>query len=286
MKHFPIPVVALGPGSQVFEEDEALDFIEMPQGMLTYNPPRIPEVDDPLALTEALAVLRQLVARMEAWTFGTPDHPVLHLHDLSPAALTLINEALGQGEVSAVVNGEQTLQIQETVFAGVWRVRYLHDAGHLLADCIEACAVPAAIAAHALAGARRTLEIPPLPEGVMNAPVLLAEIRDVVLGHCPGDAAHVINLTLLPLTPQDFECLLLTLGAGCSVVLSRGYGNCRVSSTTLANTWWVQYYNNGDSLILNTIEITTMPDVVLASDDDFTDSLARLIEWIEALEAD
>lgn len=286
MKHFPIPVVALGPGSQVFEEDEPLDFIEMPQGMLTYNPPRIPEVDDPLALAQALAVLRELVARIQAWTFGTPEHPVLHLDALSPAALTLINEALGQGEVSAVVNGEHTLQIQETVFAGVWRVRNLDGAGQLLADCIEACAVPEAIAAHALAGARRTLEIPALPEGVMNAPVLLSEIRDVVLRHSTSDAAHVINLTLLPLTPQDFECLLQTLGAGCSVVLSRGYGNCRVSSTTLANTWWVQYYNSGDNLILNTIEITTMPDVVLASVDDFDDSLTRLVEWIDALEAD
>lgn len=286
MKDFPISVVTLGPDSQVFEEDEPLDFIEMPRGMHTYNPPRIPEAGDPQALLEAVRVLRDLVARMQAWTFGTPGHPVLHLDTLSPGACLLINEALGQGEVSAVVNGEHTLKIQETVFAGVWRVRYLDSAGQLLADCIEACAVPKAIAAHALAAARSALEVPALPDGVMNAPVLLSEIRDVVSRYAPGDAAHVINLTLLPLTPQDFDCLLQTLGAGCSVVLSRGYGNCRVSSTTLANTWWVQYYNSGESLILNTIEITDMPDVVLASADDYTDSLARLIDWIDVLETD
>lgn len=82
------------------------------------------------------------------------------------------------------------------------------------------------------------------------------------------------------------ECLSKTLGAGCSVVLSRGYGNCRVSNTTVANSWWVQYYNSGDSLIRNTIEITTMPEVVLASADDFSDNRTRLIEWIDALESD
>ena len=33
MKDFPIPVVAIGPGSQL--EDEVLDYMPMPQGMET-----------------------------------------------------------------------------------------------------------------------------------------------------------------------------------------------------------------------------------------------------------
>ena len=41
---FPIPLVsAMGPGSQI--EDEELDYLPMPQGMSTYQPPRLPEPD-------------------------------------------------------------------------------------------------------------------------------------------------------------------------------------------------------------------------------------------------
>ena len=287
MNPFPISVVTLGPGSQTHEEDEALDFIPMPQGMNTFDMPRFPDIENPVALAAAVALLQTLLARMRAWRFDTSPHPRLALEDCSPEVLRVVNDALGQGEVSAIVHeGDHILRIQETVFAGVWRMRRETTDGALRADWIEACAVPVEIAGRANAAGTGNLEIPVLPDGVMNAPVLLNEIRDVAAAFNPGDAAHVINLTLLPLTPPDLECLVNALGSGPSVVLSRGYGNCRVSSTALADTWWVQYYNNGDNLILNTIEITTLPDVVPASADDYADSVERLAEWIDALQAD
>lgn len=284
MKPFPIPVVALGPGSQILEDDEPLAFMEMPRNMRTFDPPRLPEADDPAALAEAVALLRALLVQMQGWQLGQPNPPVQYLERLGADARRIVNDALGQGEVSARVLGEVELRIQETVFAGVWRVLYLDRGGRLLADTIEACAVPEAIQEQALAGASWSMPDLVTPEGVMNAPVLVAELRDVVTRFTPGDPPHVINLTLLPLTPEDIQHLVDALGVGSAVVLSRGYGNCRISSTALANTWWVQYYNASDQLILNTIEVTDMPDVVPASADDYGDSVSRLAEWIEALE--
>lgn len=284
MKHFPIPVVALGPGSQIFEEDEPLAFMEMPKGMHTFEPPRRPEVDDPTALAEAVSFLRRLLAHMQHWQFGDVNPPVCHLERLGKAARLIVNDALGQGEVSARVLGEVELRLQETVFAGVWRVLYLDRAGHLLADTVEACAVPDAIREQALAASGTDLPTLPPPDGVMNAPVLMAELRNVAERFVAGDPPHVINLTLLPLTPDDVAYLVSSLGTGNAVVLSRGYGNCRITSTALAHTWWVQYYNASDNLILNTIEVTDMPDVVPASADDYADSVSRLAEWIDALE--
>ena len=67
-------------------------------------------------------------------------------------------------------------------------------------------------------------------------------------------------------------------------LLSRGYGNCRITSTRLRDTWWVQYFNSMNSLILNTIEVTAVPEVALAAPEDFADSLSRLGEWLETLE--
>jgi len=285
MRDFPIPVVAIGPGSQGLPEDEPPDCPALPQGMHTFEPPPLPEAADPAARDEALALLRALHVAIRTVPFGAADYPVFALDALSPAARRLVNEALGQGEVSALAEGVPALHVQETVFAGLWRTQEVDAAGRVCADRIEACPVPAALAARALAVAGRELVLPAPPAGVMNAPALLAELKDVAADFAPGDPAHVINLTLLPLVPSDLEHLLRALGAGCAVILSRGYGNCRISSTMLANTWWVQYYNSSDALILNTIEVATVPEVVLAAAEDFADSGARLAEWIDALAA-
>jgi hypothetical protein len=65
--------------------------------------------------------------------------------------------------------------------------------------------------------------------------------------------------------------------------------SCRVAtatagtSTRLRNVWWVQYFNSMDTLILNSIEIVGMPEVALAADEDFSDSLERLREYLDMM---
>ncbi|MDD2872332.1 MAG: hydrogenase expression/formation protein [Azoarcus sp.] len=282
MKAFPIPVVAVGPGSH--EEDEALEYIPSPGEMSTFNVPRLPEVIDPVVRDEVLGVLGRLLDGMRAWSFGDPDYPEIDLAALSVDAITLVNEALGQGEVSIVAETERgTLRVQETVFAGVWRELGFDPAQRQVRDVVSAAPVPGAIGACAQVACSAGIAVPSPPSGVMNAPSILAELVDVAARWKAGDAAHIVNLTLLPLVPDDLAYLDGALGAGSVVVLSRGYGNCRVSSTRLANTWWVQYFNSADNLILNTIEVTDMPDVVPAAAEDFGDSVERLAEWIETL---
>lgn len=282
MKSFPIPVVALGAGSQP-EEEEAFDYLAMPSGMDTYSPPCLPDTIDPAARDGAVALLSGLADAMAAWPFGGPDHPVVDVMGLAPDALALVNDALGQGEVSARVGGEPALRVQETVFAGVWRVHALDAGGRRVADRIEACAMPAEVIARAAQAGARKVAVPPPADGVMNAPAVLAELLEAADCYRPGDAAHIINLTLLPMSPADLAWLAGALGAGPVVILSRGYGNCRISSTALAHTWWVQYFNSSDTLILNTIEVTALPDVAPAAADDFADSIQRLREWTAAL---
>jgi hydrogenase-1 operon protein HyaF len=119
----------------------------------------------------------------------------------------------------------------------------------------------------------------------MNAPALLAEIADQAARWHPGQPPHVINLTLLPVSPQDLDCLAQALGAGPVTILSRGYGNCRIASTRLANVWRVQYFNSMDRPILDTIEVVDVPEVALAAAEDHADSFERLGEWLETLSA-
>ncbi|TVO59357.1 hydrogenase expression/formation protein [Denitromonas halophila] len=277
MKDFPLPVISFGPGSQ--DEDEAVDFIGSPGEMNAFMPPRRPEVADPASRDAAIAQLEALRDRMKASRFGAPLS--VDLSALPAPVRAVVNEALGQGEVSATVAGGAPLRIQETVFAGLWRV--LGEGG---VDRVEAGPMPEAVVAACRATAARSIPMQPPPAGAMNAPAVLRELIDAAARRRDGDPAHIVNLTLLPMTPDDLGYLSASLGVGPVVILSRGYGNCRISSTALRDTWWVQYFNSSDSLILNTIEVTELPDVAPAAAEDYADSIVRLGEWIESLRED
>ncbi len=73
------------------------------------------------------------------------------------------------------------------------------------------------------------------------------------------------------------------LPGGQVAMISRGFGNCHITSTALRDVWRVQYFNSMKTLILNTIEIVDVPAVALAAPEDLADSLERLrdlVGWI------
>ena len=284
---FPIPLVsAMGPGSQI--EDEELDYLPMPQGMSTYQPPRLPEPDALDGHGAAIAVLDQVLAVLQAAIRGESVAPV-DLSGLGAADREIVNQALGEGEVGAQVadgQGGALVQVQESVFAGVWRViERLPDGG--LQDRIEVGAIPEVLKTCARQdGASGHRPAARLPEGVMNAPTLLQELHDQRQQWRAGQSAHLVNLSLLPLSPADMACLEEQLGTGRVVILSRGYGNCRISSTRVPNTWRVVYYNSQDAMILNSIEVVDMPEVACAAPEDLVDSEQRLREvmaWVNRI---
>jgi hydrogenase-1 operon protein HyaF len=192
---------------------------------------------------------------------------------------------LGEGEVSIQVGGSNPHRIQESVFAGVWRVCALDGDGRLASDAIEAAPVPdVALAIARAAGAERIAPVA-IPPGAMNSPALLAEIGSQLAERRQGAATHVLNLTLFPLTPDDHRVLEHALPAGPVAMISRGFGNCRITSTTARDVWWVQYFNSMNTLILDTIEIVDVPEVALAAVEDLVDSRARLAELIEWMDS-
>ncbi len=281
MKPFPIAVV--GAGSQVAEE--AADYLPMPGDMAVF---RMPVIDDvPRQAAEAAhVVLSELLAKMRAHDFASAAVPSVDLSGLSAEALAVTNQSLGQGEVSAVVvdgSAAASWRIEESAFASVWHVLGLDAEGGIVSDHLEVGPVPSVIRRVMAAQAMPDTLPPNAPAGVMNSPAILAELRDQAARWQPGDVAHIVNLSLLPVNPTDLDYLTRALGSGPVTLLSRGYGNCRITSTGLPNTWWVQYFNSMDVLILNTIEVVDVPEAALAAVEDFEDSIERIAEWLETL---
>ena len=293
MTPFPIPVrpaPRVGPGSQP-DDELGLDVMAMPRGMNTFEMPHVPEQVDRATLAAAAEWLAGFVGAMAHVPPGAGAAPArLELAGLVPTVLQVINEVLGEGEVSIRVRGETELRIQETVFAGVWRCCELGadgSSGRLVRDWLEAGALPREVVDAARAAGTDALAPARAPGDVMNAAALLAELtaslQDLRAGPAPpiGVALKQINLTLLPLSPGDRQLLEAALPNGPVAMISRGFGNCHVTSTLTREVWRVQYFNSMNTLILDTLEVVDVPEVAIASADDLADSRTRLDELVQ-----
>lgn len=227
---------------------------------------------------EVARLLPQIADALAAQKADAPGR-LFDITDLSEDERELISQVLGEGEVSGVAALTDGVvgQIQESVMAGLWRVRFTDGAGALVGDYLEIAAIPQVVR-KAAELTRTGLEFGTPPEGAMNVMPLLAEIADRMQAHRRGATSHVINFSLLPMNETDMTFLQQTLGDGPVRLLSRGYGACRVHATGARNVWSVQFFNSMETIILDTLEIGDTPAAACAADEDFQDSAERLRE--------
>ena len=282
MKPFPIPVVSVGAGSQSSEEDGELSYLPLPREMSTFSV----SLPDPERVRDMLEVREAVRWLMEATANFKPGEANRRFDAgvLDAANRQILNEVLGEGEVSIIVTGDGEVRAQESVFTGVWRLQEFAADGTLRRDLIEVGPVPEIAIAAARAASRPDVQRREVPADAFSAPPIIEEVAHRTATRQPGDPAHVINLSLLPMSASDGECLGKVLAAGPVRILSRGYGNCRITSTVVRDTWWVQYVNGYGATMVDSIEITEVPEVALAAPEDMVESSRRLRETLEWLE--
>ncbi len=270
-----------GPGSQP-QDDESGDFafMEMPKGIQTYSMPDVPEPEQAKAYASALEKLDGVLSALRS-TPPPGASIAIGLMDLDAENRSFIDQLLGEGEVSVIAGA--TIQVQESVLTGVWRLHETGASGALMGDIIEVGEFPQSVlkAAQEAAGPELRTANEVADADLMNSPALAAELADKLAAFTPDAPPHVINLTLLPVSDGDLAYLETRLGQGPVTILSRGYGNCRISSTGVKNAWWVRYFNSREALILNTIEVSRIPSVACAAVQDLEDSAERLAEMLE-----
>ena len=282
----PIPVVALGPGSQ--PQDEDVHWLPLPREVDTFSAPP-PLRTGAAARAPVLALLTQAVQVLQTAAWSPSDPVALPVQGMDHEAQALLAQVMGEGEVSAQISlpDGSALQIQETVYTGIWRVLESDAAGKLRADHIEIGSAPAAIAREAQRAGATQAQLPP-QQGLelMNAPAIANEI---IAAHqaaiaSNGAGCHVVNFTLQPVTAGDMAWLDRMIGGGPVGVFSRGYGKCVVTSTGLRHVWRVRYFDGMNKTLLDTLEITRIPAAVQAAAEDFADTLERLRELLAWLE--
>lgn len=236
--------------------------------------PRLPEdFQATPALENWLQALREGIAS----TVTRPDQTVeLSLELLDDLSVLAITEILGEGDVDCAVTLDDIhYRVQESVLTGVWRVR--GDDG---SDRVEIGAAPGVILRAAASLQQADFTIPMPGDSTMNAPAVLAEIRERA-ANWEGEANHVLNFTLLPMTGADHRLLTATLGRADLSISSGGFGNCRIFATRYRHVWAVQYVNAMGHTILDTIEVGGLPAAASAAWQDLEDSGTRLGELLE-----
>jgi hydrogenase-1 operon protein HyaF len=249
--------------------------------MATYQKPYIAEPDALTDLAGAREAMRWLLDALR--TFGESTSPMLaNLSALDEESRDVVNQILGEGEVSVRFDGDIRAHSQEAVLAGVWRTLYFDDNDKVCCDVLEVADIPHTVRKQE---GRTDAEIELQADGVAtesnNALAILSELRSHCARYTESGKPHSINLTLLPLSEEEVEYIDSRLGRGPVDVLSRAYGKCQVISTATANLWWVRYYNSMDTLILNMLEVVDVPNVVSAAVEDISDSAERLKEILE-----
>ncbi|MEO0411339.1 MAG: hydrogenase expression/formation C-terminal domain-containing protein [Pseudomonadota bacterium] len=206
------------------------------------------------------------------------------LDHLSDDERSVFYDALGTGEVSLVISpgapDEGDVQITETVLPGVWIGRAEDASGVLRSQWVEVADAPYAMRELAITRPRSDINLDMLtaPRDAMNVMGVLSEVRAKAQDWRPGTPNHVVNFTLFPMTEADTSFLTKVLGESGVRASSGGYGSARVIMTALRNVWAVQFLNGLGAVILDTLEVGDIPSAVLASQEDFEDSAARLDE--------
>lgn len=262
---------SFGPGSF----GDGPDYLPMPKEVTVFVPPT--PLADPQLRAVGPAWLTRIGDALAGYRDDAPGTSI-DLVGLSGAERRFLDEILGHGEVSALVLGTPVIQIEETIFTGLWRVRSDATPNAPAQDRLEIGPIPQILTARA-ADAAGALALPgaeTLPPGLVNAPHILAELIAKSATFLTSGAGHLINLDLVPMSNDELTWLVGALGEGPVVILSAGYGACRIRSTRLAATWWVQYSNASDALILNSLEIAPIPAVACAAADDIAESALRI----------
>jgi hydrogenase-1 operon protein HyaF len=271
-------------GVFIGDAPDGLSLLGLPQGATTQR--RLAALIPDKASPRVITFLETLKAALSAQSEDEPAR-LYPLDGFDADEIALIDDVCGEGEVTAAVGEDPVYQITESTLTGLWRVRAATDEGRKLVDRVEVGDLPGAVRAAALGYQGPMPDLTPdiletLPEGVMNAPSVLAEIRAKSEQWTGTGANEVLNFTLLPMTPDDVAFVARMLGQAPITIVSGGYGTARITATRVRHVWGVQYLNGMGKVILDTIEIGDVPSAARAARVDFLDSAERLGEIMEA----
>ncbi len=118
-------------------------------------------------------------------------------------------------------------------------------------------------------------------EGVMNAPAILKELLQALKDLYEKGETHIIYINKLPMTEQDRELLLDTLGKGnVRIHIDSHTQPVEYWETGVYGIWVGVIYDRERKPTLETVEVTFFPELAKSQREDIEESIRVLEERV------
>ena len=102
----------------------------------------------------------------------------------------------------------------------------------------------------------------------LNVVPLLHEVRHALERLLETGESTVIDLGSIPLAPGEFEKIDAALGTGEVRAVLESMGASRIYETQFSGVWRVTHHNAANEVVGRYIEVTRMPEILLAQEAD------------------
>ncbi len=121
----------------------------------------------------------------------------------------------------------------------------------------------------------------PALSGTGNVQPLLHEIRHALANLLDKGQVTCIDLRGMPLTPAEERQLLDRLGEGEVAASLDALGRSSIRETRFPGVWMCVHENHAGEVIGKFIEVTRIPRILTAQQEDMDDALVRLTRELE-----
>jgi hydrogenase-1 operon protein HyaF len=111
---------------------------------------------------------------------------------------------------------------------------------------------------------------------------LLEEVASLLDTYSRSGLPSAIDLTSLPITPEDNAALDEALGRGNVEAVVAAGGMSEVIETGFSGVWRVRHFDKAEKLKADRLEITAVPELLLAHGDDIAAAARRLRDSLAA----
>jgi hydrogenase-1 operon protein HyaF len=102
----------------------------------------------------------------------------------------------------------------------------------------------------------------------LNVVPLLHEVRHALERLLESGEPTTIDLGAIPLAPGEFEKIDAALGTGEVKVVLDAMGPSRIYETQFSGVWRITHVNAADEVVGRYIEVTRIPEILLAQEAD------------------
>ena len=119
-----------------------------------------------------------------------------------------------------------------------------------------------------------------------NVLPLLHQIKHAMENLLDNKVNEVIDLRSIPLAPGEEENLLKILGQGEVKAQLNALGPSEILETQFHGVWLITHYNDENEIVSRHIEVTYMPEILLAQKPDIHSACKRLEEKLNENQTD